>query len=253
MRFKIHLGPILPPPPGSGGHFEPKGSRHVAFMELPPKHHSDYERSSDSSEHNPHCFACGMRTFMCIFVFFLLLLVIGAIFISFLYAGLPRVQIRRFEFSKLNISEKISNTSNSTSTSGKVHLTADTDILMVFRNRNGISKLKYGSFSVKVSWQDIKLGRTEIAAFTQDKNNSTTFSLRTRVEEQEVDLEDLNELKTELENENAVFHLALRGDLGFNFGSLNVHGLPTSINCNPKKQQIDLARRPRCRVRLFPV
>lgn len=125
--------------------------------------------------------------------------------------------------------------------------------MMMFRNRNGVAKLKYSSFSVKVSWQDIKLGRTEIAAFTQDKNNSTTFSLRTQVEEEEVDMEDLNELKTELKNENAVFHLALRGDLSFKFGALNINGLPTSIKCNPEKEQVDLARRPRCRVRLFPV
>lgn len=124
---------------------------------------------------------------------------------------------------------------------------------MVFRNRNGITKLKYSSFSVEVSWQDINLGKTEIAAFRQDKDNTTTFSLRTQVDQEEVDMEDLNDLRTELKSETAAFNLALRGDLSFKFGALKINGLPTSIKCNPKKEQVDTARRPRCRVRLFPV
>ncbi|KAF3454786.1 hypothetical protein FNV43_RR05234 [Rhamnella rubrinervis] len=244
-----HSNLPLPAPPGR---YQPTDPRHVAFKELPPKHLSDYESNNDDydaprkSKKRPRCFACGVRTFLCVFVFFLLLMVMAVVFISFLYASLPNVYVRMIDLSKLDVD------GNHTAR-GKAKFNANVDLKMEFKNRNHGTKLKYGTWSVKVSWQEIKLGKTEVDGFSQKNKNITELSVRMKVQDQVVYRDGADQLMEDLKDEKAVFDVVLRGHVSIHFGAIKINGLSVSVKCDPNKGELDVARKHRCRVRLFPI
>lgn len=239
----------LPAPPGRN---QPADPHHVVFKELAPKNLSDYESNKDDydtprkSKKHPCCFACGVRTFLCAFVFLLLLLVMAVVFISFLYASLPKVYVRMIDLSKLDVD------GNNTA-KGKAKFNANVDLKMEFKNRNHGTKLKYGTWRVKVSWQEIKLGKTEVGGFSQKNNNVTELRVRMKVEDQVVYRDGADQLMDDLKDEKAVFDVVFRGHVSIHFGAIKINGLPLSVKCDPNKGLLDVARKHQCRVRLFPV
>lgn len=232
--------PPLPTPPGR---------RHK-----PAKTHlSDYESNNDDDDNNSQksrtsrcCFACGTRAFMCTFVFLLLVVVMAVAFISFLYASLPHVYVRQIGFSKLDLG------GNNTAT-GKAKLDADVDLVMEFKNRNHGGKLRYGTWRVRVAWQEIKLGKAEVGGFSQGRNNSTLVKVRTKVAGQVVYTQDVDQMVSDMKDEEAVFNVALRGHVSIRFGAVKINGLAVSVKCAPKKGLLDVAKEHKCIVRVFPV
>ncbi|KAJ4980053.1 hypothetical protein NE237_010833 [Protea cynaroides] len=243
------IQPILTKPPG--GHDcrfpkRPKKTLSVSFSELPPTLHK-YKKQQ---QRNPRSFSCSCNSccfcfqysclvFLCISF---LIVLFAALFLTYINITLPEIKIERLTMPKLNIS----------SVALQSYLSADVDLFVSTFNDNKRVQIFYDPIEVSVSSGNIELGRATIPGFLQNTNNLTVLKVHTRVSNYLVDNEDAGILKTKFNDKSLVLDVLFDGDMGLNYRSLKLKGLPIVIRCsNITLSRIAVGIESKCDINVF--
>lgn len=228
-----------------------KSGRRVAF-EVPSGHNHQSHSSGldnnidtsiddfDKGHHNPCFLACCAWSCLAIFIFVIVFLFLGISYLAFLKAGMPKVNVRTFNMTKLQVD------------SSSQKMDAIINLGLRFSNKNEELKLLYGPLFVEVISNDVLLGRTKVKGFSQVPKNDTNLDMTMTTNDENVNVYATDDLKSDIKAYEMVFDVYVSGNIGVQIGSLHMVNVPFLSSCEQIKQMdVDYGRKPDCDIKMF--
>ncbi|XP_027336623.1 uncharacterized protein LOC113850326 [Abrus precatorius] len=224
-------------------------SRRVA-LEMPTHHRtcsspSDINSSIDHLDKrrcHPCCFGCCAWTCVVVFVLIIAFLFVGIAYVGFLKSGMPEVNVRMFNITKLQVDN---NTQK---------MDAIINLVLKVSNKNEKLKLFYSPLSVDVASDDVPLGKTKVHGFSQMPMNDTNLNMTMVLENADVNTYAVDDLKSDIKAYEMVFDVYVNGKIGFQVGSWHMSKVPFLVSCHQiKRMDVDFGRRPPCNVKMFAI
>ncbi|KAK7290332.1 hypothetical protein RIF29_04663 [Crotalaria pallida] len=223
-----------------------KSSRRVAF-EVPSNRSRSGLSDMDISLMDEHdkrgwqqCYS-SFCVWSCLFLFILILILlfVGIAYLVFLQTGLPKINVRTLNVTKL----EVDNTEK---------MDAIINLGIRVSNKNEKLEILYGPLSIDVISSDVSLGNTKIQGFSQKPKNDKDFDLRMTMNNANVDNDAVDSLKSDIAAKEMVFDVYVGGNIGFKIGNLHMTNVPFLSSCHEINQMdVDFGRRPACEVKMF--
>ncbi|TKY47273.1 Late embryogenesis abundant protein, LEA-14 [Spatholobus suberectus] len=168
------------------------------------------------------------------------LLFLGISYLAFLKAGMPKVNVRAFNITKLQVDD------------GSQKMDAVIGLGLLFSNKNDKIKLLYGPLSIDVTSENVLLGKTKVREFSQKPMNDTNLNMTMTLDNADVNKHAADDLKQDIKAYEMVFDVYVGGHIGFQVASLQMNNVPFLASCHQiKRMDVDFGRRPECAVKMF--
>ncbi|RZB50751.1 hypothetical protein D0Y65_047572, partial [Glycine soja] len=186
------------------------------------------------------CFACCAWSCLIMFLLIIAILFLGITYLAFLKSGMPKVNVRAFNITKLQVDD------------GSQKMNAVIGLGLIFSNKNDKLKLLYGPLDVDVTSEDVLLGKKKLGGFYQNPLNDTQLDMTMTLENADVDKYAAEDLISDIKAYEMVFDLYVGGHIGFQVGKLQMNNVPFLASCHQiKREDVDFGRKPECDVKLF--